>query len=61
MENDSISLYVQNFEKIGQLKRVLWTNEISRDLSLRLVSDGHPISHNLEKKLNATEKRGSMI
>ena len=30
---------------IGQLKRMLWMNEISRDLSLRWVSGRYPILH----------------
>ena len=30
---------------IGQLKLMLWTNEISWDLGLRCVSDGYPILH----------------
>ena len=30
------------FEMITQMKAMLWANEISRDLSLRLVSDGCP-------------------
>ena len=29
----------------GQLKQMLWTNDISRDLRLRWVSDGYPILH----------------
>ena len=32
------------FITIGQLKWILWTNEILRDLSLRWVSEGYPIS-----------------
>ena len=39
----SLPCSVQNFKPIGQLKRVLWRNEISRDLSLRWVWDGYPI------------------
>ena len=35
----------QNLKQIGQLKRMLWTNEISRDLGLRWVSGGYPILH----------------
>ena len=37
-----LSWSVQNFKTIGQLKQVLWTNEISRDICLIWVSDGHP-------------------
>ena len=36
---------VQNYKVIERLKHMLWTNEISRDLSLRCVSDGYPILH----------------
>ena len=35
-----------NFQDDWQLKRMLRTNEISRDLSLKWVSVGHPILHN---------------
>ena len=35
----------QNFKAIGQLEHELWANEISRDLSLRWISDGYPILH----------------
>ena len=35
----------QDIKLIGQLKHELWANEISRDLSLRWISDGHPILH----------------
>ena len=41
----SLPCSVQNFKLIGQLQRKLWTNEFSRDLSLRWVSDGYPILH----------------
>ena len=35
---------VRNFKTIGQMKWILWTNEISRNLSLRWVSEGgYPI------------------
>ena len=34
---------VKIFKPIGQIKQVLRTNEILRDLSLRWVSDGYPI------------------
>ena len=34
---------LQNFKTIGHLIRLLWSNEISRDLSSRWVSDGYPI------------------
>ena len=34
---------LQNFAMIGPLKQMLWTNAISRDLSLRWVSDEHLI------------------
>ena len=36
---------VQNYIMTGQLKRMLWTNEISWDLSLRWVSDEYPLLH----------------
>ena len=36
---------VRNFKPIAQLKRMLWTNEISRDLCLRWVSEGYPLVH----------------
>ena len=35
-----------NFQDDWQLKRMLRTNEISRDLSLKWASVGHPILHN---------------
>ena len=38
---------MQNCETIGQLKQILWTNEILRDLSLRWVSDGYPVLHSI--------------
>ena len=35
-----------NFQNdFGQIKRMSWTDEISRDLSLRWVSDGYSILH----------------
>ena len=41
-----IPLYsAQKSKAIGQLKLMLWTDEISRGLRLRWVSDGYPISH----------------
>ena len=33
------------FQKFRQLKMLLWTNEISRDLNLRCVSHWYPILH----------------
>ena len=36
---------VLNVQTVGQLKPMLWKNEISRDLSSRWVSDGYPIEH----------------
>ena len=36
---------VQNFKMIRQMKWMLWMTEISRDLSLRWVTEGYPISH----------------
>ena len=36
-----------NFKTIGKLKRMLRTNEIVRDLSLRCVSDGYPCGANM--------------
>ena len=47
----SLSCSVQNFKSTGQLNRMLWTNEISRDLSLRWVSDGYPMLHNTPRSL----------
>ena len=38
--------FMQNFKMIGQLKRMLWTKNILRDLDLRCVSDGCPLLHN---------------
>ena len=35
----------QNFKLIGQLKRMLWKNEILQDLSSRWLSDVYPILH----------------
>ena len=43
---------VQNFKMIGQLRWMLWMNEISCDLSLRWVSDGYPILHSSPKNEN---------
>ena len=40
----TLSCSVQNFKAISQLHE-LWANEISRDLSLRWISDGYPILH----------------
>ena len=37
--------FVQNFKTITQQKRMLWTNEVWRDLSFRWVSDGYSILH----------------
>ena len=39
------SCSLQNFKTVGQLKRMLWTSELSWDLSLGWVSDGYPILH----------------
>ena len=39
----------QHFKTIGQLKRKIWTNEISRDFSLRYLSERYPILHNSQK------------
>ena len=36
---------VWNANAIGQLKQILWTNEISRDLKLRCVLNVYTISH----------------
>ena len=36
---------VKNVETVGQLKQMFWTNEISRDSSLKCVSDVYPILH----------------
>ena len=44
-QSRTVSLSVQNFKMIGQLRQMLWTNEILRDLSLRWVSEGYPILH----------------
>ena len=41
----SLPCPVQNFQTIGYLMKKSWANEFSRDLSLRGVSDGHPILH----------------
>ena len=41
----SLPCSVQNFKLIEQLKRMLWTNEILPNLSLRWVSDGYLILH----------------
>ena len=48
----SLPCSIQNFKTIRQLKRMSWTNEISRDLSLRWVSNGIAIFytwHEIEK------------
>ena len=39
----SLPYSVQNCKTIEQIKRMLWTNKISRDLNLRWVSDEYPI------------------
>ena len=39
---------VQNFKIIRQLARMIWTYEISRDLSLRWVVGRYPILHSLQ-------------
>ena len=36
---------LQNCDRIEQLKGMLWTNDVSRDLSSTWVSDGYPILH----------------
>ena len=42
IEHGSITCSVQNFKTIGQPKRMLRANEVSRDLGLRWVSDKVP-------------------
>ena len=37
---------LQIFKTIGQMRQMLWTKAISRDLRLRSVLDGYPILHN---------------
>ena len=44
---------VQNFKMIGHLRNGLWTNKISRDLSLRRVSEGCPILQQPSGTINA--------
>ena len=39
----SLPCSVQYFKTIGQLRQMLWTNDISGELSLRWVSNGYPI------------------
>ena len=52
---------VPNFNAIGQMKRMLWTNEILRDLSWRWVSDGYPILHSTpEHKHNKNQHRNTI-
>ena len=41
----SLSDSLQIVKTIYQLKSIFWTNEISRDLSERWVSDRYPIFH----------------
>ena len=43
--SDATAVLCAKFQNDWQLKRMLWTNEISRDLSLRWVSDGYPVLH----------------
>ena len=52
-QNTAVSLpcSVQNFKMIRQLKQMLWANEISRDLSLRLISEGYPILHSTRDRV----------
>ena len=45
---------LQHFKTIRQLKRMSWTNEISRDLSLRWVSGEYPTLHSTPWSLNVT-------
>ena len=47
-----LSCSVQDFETIGQLKRSLWTNGITRDLVLRGVSDEYDILHSTPWLIN---------
>ena len=42
---------VEKFTTNGQLWNMLWANEISRDLSLRCVSDGYPTLHKTPEQL----------
>ena len=42
---ESLPCPVQKFKTIGRLKQMLWTNKTSQALSLRWVSDWHPILH----------------
>ena len=42
----TLPCFLEDFKTIGQQKRVLWANEISRDLGLTRVSDGYSIQHN---------------
>ena len=52
---------VPNFKAIGLIKGMLWTNEISRDLSLRWVSDTYPILDSTpEHKHNKTNHRNTV-
>ena len=41
----SLPYFLQNFKTIGHLQNKLWTNENSRELSLRCVSDENTILH----------------
>ena len=41
----SIPWLVHNLKRIGQLRNKLWSNEASRDLSSKCVSDGYLILH----------------
>ena len=54
----------KDFQTIWQLKWMLWTNEISRDLSLKCVSSGYPIllkPQNIDQTLNSQNKHPSFI
>ena len=49
-----LSFCVQNFKTIWQLKLMLWTDEISWDLSLRWSSVGRLISSSLASRTQST-------
>ena len=52
-QNTVVSLPCSAIKKnIGWLIHKLWANEVSRDLGLRLVTDGYPILHSTLASLN---------
>ena len=63
-QSTAVPCSVQNSQTIWQLEWMIWANEISRDLSLKCVSNGYPILHrpqNIDQTLNSQNKHPSFI